>query len=322
MANPDKLEIKPIPDSDISAFHDLLNDEGLARNAGTVPHPVDLDWTRERLHTRREEEAKGTMKDRGFYEEGTLVGSGGYFYRGDDLEIGYSIHRDHRGRGLATRVARLIIDMARADRLSGPLVANYFTDNPASGRVLEKVGFRKNGMGSGTSMAREGDIESQRMELHGDIFLADPIEADYPFLFDYQNDTQAQYQAGGGTPFESLEDYTDHLQTALANGAGIQSILHEGTVTGYLATFDRLGHREISYWIGRPYWNRGIATQALALWLLDNDLPDEGLYARVMKDHPASARVLEKCGFVRVGEDRFHSDVRGGDVDEYLYRID
>lgn len=315
-------ELKPIPDEDLEAFFDLFNDEGLARNAGTVPYPIDLGWARDRLISRREKELEGEMKDRGYYEDGQLVGSAGYFLRGDDLEIGYSIHRNARGRGLATKLARLVIEMARRDRKNGVLVANYFTDNPASGRVLEKLGFVKAGIGVATSSAREGEIESQRTELRGDVALFAPVEGDFPALYAFQNDEEAQYQAGGGRVFASLEDYVDHMQTALDGGADIQTILYEGHVAGYLATFDRLGNREVSYWIGRAYWNKGIATRALKLWLETTSLPDAGLYARVMKDHPASARVLEKCGFARVGEDRFHSDIRGGDVEEYLYRLD
>lgn len=316
-----RLTVRSVPDTDIDAYFDLFNDEGLARNAGTVPHPIDVDWARDRLRTRREGEAAGDMKDRGFYENGRLVATGGYFFRGEDLEIGYSVHRNERGRGLATEVAHLIVNMVREDRHSGPIVANYFTDNPASGRVLEKLGFRKAGLGTGTSMARKGAIESQRTELRGDIALVSPQDTDYALLFDFQNDEEAQYQAGGGSLFDTVDAYAAHLKTATKKGAELLVILREGHAVGYLASFDRLGQREVSYWIGRAFWGQGIATQALALWLLDAAVPDDGLYARVMKDHPASARVLEKCGFEQVGEDRFHSDVRGEEVEELLYRF-
>lgn len=316
-----KLIARPVPDKDIDAYFDLFNDEGLARNAGTVPYPIDMDWARDRLHTRREGEAAGSMKDRGFYESGRLVATGGYFFRGDDLEIGYSVHRNERGRGLATEIAHMIVNMVREDRHACPIVANYFTDNPASGRVLEKLGFIKAGLGTGTSMARDGDIESQRTELRGDIALVPPQDADYALLFDFQNDEEAQYQAGGGSLFDTVETYAAHLKAAAKKGAELLVILREGHAVGYLASFDRFSHREISYWIGRAYWGQGIATQAMALWLQDVAVPDDGLFARVMKDHPASARVLEKCGFERVGEDRFHSDIRGEQVEELLYRF-
>ncbi|NVJ68766.1 MAG: GNAT family N-acetyltransferase [Alphaproteobacteria bacterium] len=314
------LEIKPVPDDDLEAFHDLFNEEALARNAGTVPYPSTLEWARERLQTRRSGEAEGQLKDRGFFEDGRLVACAGYFFRGDELEIGYSVHRNERGRGLATKVARMVVQMVREDRHIGPIIANYFTDNPASGRVLEKLGFVKAGLGTGSSMAREGEIESQRMELRGDVCLASPVDADYPVLFAHQDDAEARWKAGAGRVYESVEHYKSFQEKAMENGAVRMTILHEGHVAGYIASFDRLGNREVSYWLGRDYWGKGIATRALEQFLQYLSLPEEGLYARVMKDHPASARVLEKAGFEPVGEDSFQSDIRGGVIEEYVYR--
>ncbi|WP_286830408.1 MULTISPECIES: GNAT family N-acetyltransferase [Kordiimonas] len=316
------LEMKPLTDADLEAYFDLFNDPGLARNAGTVPHPIDLAWARERMASRLEGEAKGEMKDRGFFDDGQYVGNGGYFFRDGELEIGYSVHRNARGRGLATRMARMIVAMAREDRLAGPIVANYFTDNPASGRVLEKLGFVKVGLETGTSMAREGDIESQRTELRGDVHLADPAASDYPILFEQHQDKEAQWQAAGGRVFDSVEAYQLFHENSLAAGATIKTILWEGNVAGYLAMFKRDGVPEVSYWLGRAHWGGGIATKALAEFLDQMGTRNCALCARVAKDHPASGRVLEKCGFKRVGEDSYHSDIRGVAVEEYLYRLD
>ncbi len=316
------LEMKPLTDADLDAFFDLFDDEGLARNAGTVPYPVDIDWARERLRTRRAGEAQGEMKDRGFFEDGQYVGNGGYFFRQGELEIGYSVHRNARGRGLATQMARMIVAMAREDRLTGPIIANYFTDNPASGRVLEKLGFVKAGLGTGTSMARDGEIESQRMELRGDVCVTEAVDSDYPVLFEQQQDEEARWQAGAGRVYASVEDYQTRMEAAVAEGAVRRTILQEGRVAGYIASFERLGLREVSYWLGRAYWGQGVATKALAAFLDQMGTRKSALWARVAKDHPASGRVLEKCGFKRVGEDSYHSDLRGTVVEEFLYRLD
>lgn len=50
-----------------------------------------------------------------------------------------------------------------------------------------------------------------------------------------------------------------------------------------------------SYWIGKQYWGKGIATEALLNFL--PKLKVRPLYARAAKENPASIRVLEKCGF-------------------------
>ena len=60
------------------------------------------------------------------------------------------------------------------------------------------------------------------------------------------------------------------------------------------------GHREVTWWIGREDWGRGIATRALQEFLqLEATRP---LYARAASDNAASIRVLTKCGFLIVGE--------------------
>lgn len=151
------LELKPIPDADIDAFHNLMADPTLSINTGTIPYPVDRAWAIERLETRRAEEEEGRRVDRGLYENGILVGSAGWFYNEEDkMEIGYAIHRDHRGRGLATKAARMVLDLLRESNFEGPVYAQYFKDNEPSGRVLEKLGFVRIGSTEGLSAARGG----------------------------------------------------------------------------------------------------------------------------------------------------------------------
>ncbi len=315
------LELRPIPDSDEDAYFDMFNDPTVARNAGTVPHPIDLDWVRDRLATRRAGEAAGTMADRGLYQGDMLVGSTGWFYRDHGLEIGYTIHRDHRGRGLATEACRLAVRLAREHRCTGPIFANHFKDNPASGRVLEKCGFKVIGASAATSSGREGDTPAWNTQLTDDIALLDPVEADYPDLYAFACDAEQQYQAAGSSAPQSLQAFKARHDRAIENGGTVKTLLHEGRVAGSFAVFERLGNWEISYWIGREYSGKGLATRGLALWLAEQPLPTSGLFARVAKDHMASARVLEKCGFAVVGEDSYHSDIRGAMVDEHLYHL-
>ena len=68
----------------------------------------------------------------------------------------------------------------------------------------------------------------------------------------------------------------------------------------------REGEALIGYWVGRPYWNRGICTEALRLMLdhirLCTDI--RSLISGHFIDNPASGRVMEKCGFIPTGETR------------------
>jgi RimJ/RimL family protein N-acetyltransferase len=61
------------------------------------------------------------------------------------VELGYWIAREHWGRGIATEAGHALVNIARALRLPA-LEASHFLDNPASGRVLEKLGFEPTGI--------------------------------------------------------------------------------------------------------------------------------------------------------------------------------
>jgi RimJ/RimL family protein N-acetyltransferase len=78
---------------------------------------------------------------------------------------------------------------------------------------------------------------------------------------------------------------------------------------------------EIGYWIGRRHWGRGIATAAVAAMTEHafGPLDFVRLHAGVFVHNPASARVLEKCGFEREGVMRKWAVKDGAYVDAYAY---
>jgi len=80
-----------------------------------------------------------------------------------------------------------------------------------------------------------------------------------------------------------------------------------------------MGQREVTYWLDRAYWGRGLATNALAEFLHRFTL--RPLFARAVKDHVASLRVLAKCAFVIVGEDRGFANARGQEVEEFVLEM-
>lgn len=77
-------------------------------------------------------------------------------------------------------------------------------------------------------------------------------------------------------------------------------VVVDGTVVGNIVSWVEGGQREVGYWIGREFWGRGYATAALRLLLAE--LPDRPLTAHVALDNIGSRRVLEHCGFARIGE--------------------
>ena len=118
-----------------------------------------------------------------------------------------------------------------------------------------------------------------------------------------------------------MEAFTAHWSKILGDDTvTIKTILFEGRVAGHIAKFERFGQPEVTYWIGRQYWGRGIATQALSEFL--DDLPERPLYARAAKDNIASLRVLEKCGFAICGYDKAFASARGEEIEEVILKLE
>jgi hypothetical protein len=68
-------------------------------------------------------------------------------------------------------------------------------------------------------------------------------------------------------------------------------------VAGNIGSWPENGQQLLGYWVGREWWGRGVATQALAL--LVDEMSIRPLYAHVAVHNVGSIRVLEKCGFRR-----------------------
>jgi RimJ/RimL family protein N-acetyltransferase len=102
--------------------------------------------------------------------EPRIIGSCGLGRRPSGaVELGYWIGRAHWGKGFATEASRALIEIARTLKLSR-LEASHFLDNPASGRVLEKLGFKPTGLSAERySCARGGDSMARlyRLSLMG-----------------------------------------------------------------------------------------------------------------------------------------------------------
>lgn len=95
-----------------------------------------------------------------------LIGSVGLARDGDEVELGYWIGRPFWGQGYATEAARAMLSLARAlghERL----VASHFVDNPASGRVLRKLGFCPTGVVHDRfSLGRGGEAPACQLSLN------------------------------------------------------------------------------------------------------------------------------------------------------------
>ncbi|MEO9682276.1 MAG: GNAT family N-acetyltransferase [Tateyamaria sp.] len=59
---------------------------------------------------------------------------------------------------------------------------------------------------------------------------------------------------------------------------------------------------EIAYWVAPPFWNTGLASDAVQALVHSNPMKNATMFASVFQDNPASARVLTHCGFKYLGD--------------------
>jgi len=129
-------------------------------------------------------------------------------------------------------------------------------------------------------------------ENSGPLVLREIEDRDLGVLFDHSSDRDAVRMAAFTSPEAddrtTFEQRWARLRSDRSTTNGVVEI--GGRVAGHIASFDLEGHREVTYWIGREDWGRGIATRALQAFLqLEATRP---LYARAASDNAASIRVM------------------------------
>lgn len=154
-----------------------------------------------------------------------------------------------------------------------------------------------------------------------DIQLRPTEIADLDILFQFQTDKEGGYLAAfmPKDPTDKsayITKYTKLLSDPTINN---QTILLDNTIVGSVAKFVMEGDPEITYWIDRKYWGQGIATKALSQLLsIETTRP---IFGRVAFDNFGSQKVLEKCGFIKIGTDRGFANARQAEIEECIYKL-
>ena len=148
--------------------------------------------------------------------------------------------------------------------------------------------------------------------------LRDVTESDLPILFEQQLDPEATAMAA--FPSRDRESFMKHWAKIMADESVIlKTILFDGQVAGSIVSWEMLGEREVGYWLGKEFWGKGIATQALAEYL--KIVKTRPLVAHVARHNVGSRRVLEKCRFALIGEDTY-TNPASVEVEEFILKLD
>lgn len=154
------------------------------------------------------------------------------------------------------------------------------------------------------------------------IALRQVEDADLDALFDQMRDPDAVRMAAFTA--ENPDDrhaFDVHMARVRSlPGVTLRAITCDGQLVGSISSFPSGDETEVTYWIDRPAWGRGIATQALELLL--QLVPARPLHARAASDNIASLRVLQKAGFKTIGTENSYAPARNGDIEETILRLE
>jgi len=183
-ARTERLLLRPGWSQDAPALFQAIADEAIVRNLASAPWPYTPADAEAFLATERKPHEPAMLVFRRTAGAPQLVGTVGFGTRPDgETEFGYWIARPFWGLGYATEAGRAALAIAR-DSLRLPKVsAGHFLDNPASGRVLAKLGFRPTGQIQPRFSAGRGEAAPCKLftlRLNAETAEAAPEEAVAP----------------------------------------------------------------------------------------------------------------------------------------------
>jgi RimJ/RimL family protein N-acetyltransferase len=145
-ARTERLLLRPAWREDAPALFAAIADERIVRNLATAPWPYQCIHAETFVGTERRPERPTALVFRRTDGAPELIGGVGiHDTPAGEVELGYWIARHAWGHGYATEAGRAVIAFARETLRLPRLVAGHFIDNPASGRVLRKLGFQPTG---------------------------------------------------------------------------------------------------------------------------------------------------------------------------------
>lgn len=157
------------------------------------------------------------------------------------------------------------------------------------------------------------------------ILLREVLPTDLDIFFAFQQDEEANHMAAfiARDPADR-EAFDAHWEKLFADDTIInRTIALENTdeIVGNISKWEMEGQAEVSYWIDRRYWGRGVATGALRQFLREVIPHIRPVFAHVVHDNIGSIHVIEKAGFVKQGTERGYANARGAEVDEFVYKL-
>jgi len=148
--NTPRLVLRPFTLADSDAVVRLAGERAIAEMTLLVPHPYTkadaVGWISS--HAQAFESGKGVDWAIARASDSQIVGAIGAVFspNHDRAEFGYWIGVHQWGKGYATEAGRCLVEYCFTDRAQIRVAAHHFARNPASGRVLQKIGLKQEGI--------------------------------------------------------------------------------------------------------------------------------------------------------------------------------
>ena len=168
----ERLLLRPLEVADIPALVPLIGDFDVAKNLSRVPYPYTNEHARAFIELTVQTRAAGTDFNFAITRktDGIYMGGCGVHAKDGAFEFGYWLGKPFWGQGYATETARRLVEFAFEEMAVPGLVAGWFHDNPASGRVLEKLGCVPDGAGQRDCLARGHAVYCHNVKLDHESF--------------------------------------------------------------------------------------------------------------------------------------------------------
>lgn len=162
-----RLRLRPPDHRDVAAIAELAGDFDVAKFLATVPHPYREEDARAFIARVAESRARGEGWCYAILrkQDDAFIGCCGLHLKDGTYELGYWLGKPFWNQGYATEAAKRLIGFAFRDLKADRVKAGWFHDNGASGRVLEKLGFRPDGAASRDCLARGHSVYCHDMAL-------------------------------------------------------------------------------------------------------------------------------------------------------------
>ena len=167
-----RLLLRPPEPGDVGAIAIQMSDWDVVKNLARAPYPYTENHARDFIARQEEGRAKGADYVFAVVQkpDNALVGMCGVHLREDGFELGYWIGRPHWKQGYATEAGAEVLAFAFRNLRAEQVSAGWFHDNPASGRVLDKLGFGAEGTALRDCVARGHGVLCNLVVLKREAF--------------------------------------------------------------------------------------------------------------------------------------------------------